>query len=135
MSMPTSAAEDPRLARVSAICAELPEADRERSGRHAVFRVRGRTFAYYQDDHHGDGRVALICRAPGGENEALIAGAPGRYFMPAYIGGRGWVALALDVPDVDWEEAAGLLTDSYLLAAPKRLASRVAGARQPPPDA
>lgn len=133
MTTPDAPAEDPRLARLTAICAGLPEAERERSGRHAIFRVRRRTFAYFQDDHHGDGRVCVVCRAPGGENEALIASAPDRYSMPAYIGHRGWVALALDVPGIDWEEVAGLVTDSYLLAAPKRLAAQLERPSASPP--
>jgi hypothetical protein len=118
-------ADDPRLARVGAICAGLPEVTDERSGRHATFRVRGRTFAYYLDDHHGDGIVGVVGRAPPGQGEAMVAAEPVRWYRPAYVGARGWVGLRLDDP-VDWDEVAGLVTTSYLLIAPKRLAARVA---------
>jgi hypothetical protein len=49
-----------RRARLAEICLALPEATAE-GERHVGFRVHGRTFAYYLDDHHGDGRVALNC--------------------------------------------------------------------------
>jgi phosphoribosylglycinamide formyltransferase-1 len=107
------------LDRVSEICAELPEAERELSGRHAVFKVRGRTFAYYLDDHHGDGIVGVVFKTPG--NEGLIAAAPERFYLPAYIGHRGWAGLRLDTGPVDWTEVADLIRDSYLAVAPKRL--------------
>ena len=111
------------LDRVSGICAELPEAERELSGRHAVFRVRKRTFAYYLDDHHGDGIVGVVFKTPG--NEGLIAASPERFYMPSYIGHRGWVGLRLDVGTVDWTEVADFVTDSYLAVAPKRLAAQL----------
>ena len=87
-----------------------------------MFRVRNRTFAYYLDDHHGDGIVALACKAPDGLNEALVAADPERLYQPAYIGPRGWTGLRLDTASVDWAEVADLVTESYLLVAPKRLA-------------
>ena len=116
---------DDALARLSEICLALPEARAEASGRHVTFRVRGKVFAYYLDDHHGDGIVGVVGRAPGGENEALIAADPDRWYMPAYVGPRGWVGRRLDVAGVDWEDVVGFVSDSYLLAAPKRLAASV----------
>ena len=113
--------------RVSAICADLPEAEREASGRHVTFRVRGRTFAYLLDDHHGDGIVGVVGKAAPGQAEGMIAGDPERYYAPAYLGPRGWIGLRVDTPVVDWEEVAGLICDSYLLVAPKRLAARASG--------
>ena len=116
-------AEDRRLARLTKIVLALPEAERETHGTHAAFLVRKKRFAYFLDDHHGDGIVALSCRAAPGENTALIASDPERYYMPSYVGPRGWVALRLDVGAVDWEEVRELVTDAYLLTAPKRLAA------------
>ena len=113
------------LERVSQICAALPEATRELSGAHGVFKVRGRTFAYYLDDHHGDGIAGVVVKAPG--SEGMIAADPERFYMPAYIGHRGWVGLRLDTGPVDWTEVTDLITDSYLAVAPKRLAARLEG--------
>jgi predicted DNA-binding protein (MmcQ/YjbR family) len=117
---------DPRLERVGEIGLGLPEATLERSGRHAVLRVRTRTFAYGQDDHHGDGIVSLVVKAPDG-GAALIEADGARYHRPAYLGHRGWLGLRLDRGPVDWEEVEGLLVASYVLVAPKRLAALVTG--------
>jgi predicted DNA-binding protein (MmcQ/YjbR family) len=117
--------EDPRLARLTGICLALPESTRELTGRHATFRIRGKTFAYFLDDHHGDGIVGLNCRAPWSEPRVLVDSNPERFYMPAYLGSRGWVGLRLDVGEVDWDEVRDLVTDSYLRVAPKRLAADV----------
>ena len=119
-------AEDRRLRRLTQICLALPEAERTLSEPHAGFRVRGRTFAYYLDDHRGDeGIVGVVCKARWGENEALIASDPDRFYMPAYLGPKGWVGLRLDTDRVDWDEVREAVTESYLLVAPKRLAAQV----------
>ena len=123
--MKKSAAEDRRLARFTKICLELPEASRKMMGRHAGFFVRKKTFAYFLDDHHGDGIVGINCKVLPGENTALIATDPKKFYMPAYIGSKGWVGLRLDTGEVDWEEVAELATHSYRLVAPKRLAALV----------
>jgi hypothetical protein len=123
--MTTTSAEEIQLVYLTRICLALPEATRQDHGQHADFQVRGRKFAYYLVDHHGDGIVAVCCRAAPGVNEILIASDPGRYYMPSYIGPRGWVALRLDLDTIDWTEVAELVTDSYRLAAPKRLAALV----------
>jgi predicted DNA-binding protein (MmcQ/YjbR family) len=122
---------DPRLARLSEICDELPEAEREIHGRHAGFRVRKRTFAYYLDDHRGDeGIVGLVFRpgwAKGGDDPPVD---PELLYEPAYIGPRGWIGLRLDAGPVDWDQVAELVTDSYVTVAPKRLAAQVEGGEQ-----
>ena len=112
------------LAQVRARCEALPEVT-ARGGQHTAFTVRGRTFAYHLVDHHGDGRVALECKAAPGDNEALIASDPDRFFMPSYVGPKGWVGLWLDVGPVDWDEVTELVTDSYRLIAPKTLVAKL----------
>jgi len=119
------AAEDKRLVKTSKICLALPEATREVMGDHAGFYVRKRTFAYFLNNHHGDGIVALACKVLPGDNKALAASNPERFYLPAYIASRGWVALRLDIGAVDWEEVAELVTGSYQLVAPKTLAARL----------
>src|SRR5690349_10555833 len=115
--MAADPSEDPRLTRLTKICQSLPETSRQDNGSHATFFVRKSTFAYFLRNHHGDGIVAVACKALPGDNTALIAAQPERYYMPAYIGPRGWVALRLDRGKVDWNEAAELLKTSYLLVA------------------
>lgn len=127
--MAKPAAEDPRLSRFTRICLALPEAARRYQGRHAAFLVRKRIFAYYLDDHHGDGIVAIACKEPPGENADLAATFPARFYLPAYIGPRGWVALRLDAGRIDWGEVAELAADSYRLIAPQRLAGQAKALR------
>jgi hypothetical protein len=45
--------------------------------------------------------------------------------MPAYVGPKRWVALRLDSGEIDWDEVAELVSDSYRRIAPKHLASQV----------
>ena len=121
--MPRKAKEDPRLVRLTKIALAFPEARREIHGSHASFLIRGRVFAYFLDNHHGDGLVALACKALPGENMPLSIAQPKRYYLPAYIGPRGWVALRVGLGKIDWNEVPELLLGSYLLTAPKRLAA------------
>ena len=117
--------EDHRLTRLTKICLSMPETTRQLMGRHAGFHVRKKTFAYFPDDHHGDGIVGTNCKVLPGANAALVASNPAKFYMPAYIGSRGWVGLRLDVGVIDWQEVEELVTHSYLLIAPAQLASAV----------
>ena len=117
--------EDPRLTRISEIALALPEATRQIYGSHAQFLVRKKTFAYFLDNHHGDGIVGVTCKVMPGENDALIAAQPRRFYLPAYLASRGWVALRLDVGRIDWDEVRDLLAGSYHLIAPKTLAHKL----------
>jgi|SRR5580700_4908643 hypothetical protein len=119
------AKEDPRLVRLTKICLALPEATRCCQGRHAGFMVGKKTFAWFLNDHHGDGIVAVSCKVLPGDNQALAAAQPDRFYLPAYMAHRGWVALRLDVGEVDWEEVRELVACGYRLTAPKRLAAMV----------
>jgi hypothetical protein len=113
--------------RLERICARLPEVDGRPGGdddRHLGFAVRGKTFAWFTDDHHGDGRLALHCGAPPGLQAELVAVDPERYFVPPYLGARGWVGVDLDGA-VDWDRVEALLTEAYRRVAPKRLAARL----------
>jgi predicted DNA-binding protein (MmcQ/YjbR family) len=121
--MTKPAAEDPRLVRLTKICLALPETTRQSLGQHAGFQVRKKTFAYFLDNHHGDGIVAVTCKTALGENAERVAADPARFYLTAYLAPRGWVALRLDVGTIDWDEVAELVTESYRLIAPKRLAA------------
>ena len=120
-TMPKRAKEDSRLTRLTKIALALPEATRKVQKQHAAFLVRKKVFAYFLNDHHGDGIVAVACKALPGDNAALAAAQPGRFYLPAYIGPRGWVALRLDVGKIDWGEVRELLVGSYQLMARKKL--------------
>lgn len=113
-----------RLEKLSQICVSFPEAVRKELDSHASFTVGKKVFAYYLNDHHGDGIVSVCCKVLPGDNERLIAASPRKFYMPAYIGPRGWVALRLDRPTVDWNEVKELVRCSYEQMAPKRLVQR-----------
>ena len=103
------------------ICAALPEVTERVSHGAVTFFVRGkRTVAYLTDDHHGDGRLALVCAAPAGVQQELVASEPERFFRPPYVGHRGWIGLRLDV-DPDWGEVTQVVVDAYRCVAPKTL--------------
>ena len=110
------------LANLANIAAKLPEAIREDQGSHASFLVRKKVFAYFLNNHHSDGIISIACKALPGDNKSLAAAEPTRYYLPAYIGARGWVALRLDQGKVDWDEVSELMLGSYLLTASKILA-------------
>jgi phosphoribosylglycinamide formyltransferase-1 len=111
--------------RVADIALAFPEATRMDKGTHAQFLVKRKTFAYFLDNHHGDGIVSICCKVLPGDNAALVKSDPRCFYLPAYIGPRGWVALRLDVGKVDWEDVRELLKTSYVLCAPKKLAVMV----------
>lgn len=116
--------EDERLVRFTKICLGFPEATREICGMHANFRVKKKTFAYFLNDHHGDGIIGMCCKVLPGDNAALIKADPRRFYMPAYVGPRGWVGLRLDVGRVNWNEVRELAKGSYQLVSGKALAAR-----------
>jgi phosphoribosylglycinamide formyltransferase-1 len=125
--MKKSGTHSDRLSRLKQICLGLPEATCEPMGDHAAFSVRDKRFAYYLDNHHGDGIISVCFKTVPGENEVLLASDAARFYRPAYIGPRGWVGLRLDVGRIDWLEVADFVTDSYRLTAPKRLAAQIGG--------
>jgi len=114
------------LARVREICLALPEAVEKPFGGHSApsFRVRDKLFLITSED----GRSMMFKAGPGVQ-EALVASDPDRFFVPAYVGHKGWVGAWLTA-DQDWDEIAELIEDSYRLIAPKRLAARI---RRPGP--
>jgi hypothetical protein len=116
--------------RVCEICLSLPGVTRA-GDRHVAFSVRGRRFAWLLDDHHGDGRLAVHCKAAAGENVAIVAADPECCFMPPYLARPGWVGAWLDIDAVDWERVEGLLVDAYRLAAPRRLARELDARDEP----
>jgi phosphoribosylglycinamide formyltransferase-1 len=121
----TKATEDRRLVRLTKICLAFPEAQRALAGDHAKFHVRDKTFGYFLDNHHGDGIVAFTCKVGDGENAELVKLDPSRFYLPAYLHHKGWVAVRLDRGKVDWEALGELAVGSYCLVAPKRLVSRM----------
>jgi hypothetical protein len=107
------------LARVRRACLALPDTQEKIAWGAPTFRVRGRIFVTYSDNHHGDGRVAIICNAPGGAQEALVASDPEGYFVPPYVGCHGWVGVRLDL-GLRWSEIARRIEIAHRVTSEKR---------------
>ncbi len=104
---------------VLAIMTNLPEAEALNvAALHYSLEVGGKGFGWYMDDHHGDGRLRLDCKALPGVQEALIAQDSDRYYYPTY-GFKGWVGVWLDVPGVDWDQIRTLLEDAHAMTLAK----------------
>jgi predicted DNA-binding protein (MmcQ/YjbR family) len=124
--------EPERRARVVALVGSLPEAiAKECGGQHLSLEIRGKRFGYYLNDHHGDGRLALNCKAGPGRSHELATAHPERFHLPAYLARHGWAGLWLDLPETDWEEVKTLLVEAYRLAAPAWLAARLDASVKP----
>jgi hypothetical protein len=85
---------------------------------------KGKVFVMCSDHHHDD-RLGFWCPAPPGAQEALVGSDPERFFVPPYVGGKGWVGVRLDVESVDWDEIAEIVVDAYRLVARKGLIARL----------
>jgi len=102
----------------------LPASDEAISHGMASFGViKGKKFAYVPTNHHGDGRVALLVKISGiDEQESLIERDSDRFYRPAYFG-DDWIAIRLDHAEPDWDEIGEWLQRSWLAVAPRRLAA------------
>lgn len=111
------------LARLRKLCLALPESHEVEAWGSPTFRVRNKLFAMYADasDHHGGGRYGVWVKATRVSQDLMVRTAPGRFFVPPYVGPSGWVGVWLD-GDVDWDELSDLLRDAYRMTAPKRMA-------------
>ena len=109
------------LERIRRICLALPETSERLSHGAPTFFVRGkRAFVMVLTNHHGDGRFAIWCAAADGMQRMLVEADQERFFVPPYVGHRGWLGMRLD-RGLDWDELAGIAEDAYAEVAPARL--------------
>lgn len=117
--------------RIRAACLALPETEERPFGDHTApaFRVRDKLFVMTSEDG-----TTVTCKVPAGVNTLLVADEPERYFIPKYVGSKGWVGVRIADLDGDgageeqeglWQELTDLMVGSYRLIAPKRLAALV----------
>jgi hypothetical protein len=113
------------LPRLRDLCTTLPEVtERTSHGEPAWFVRDKKMFVMYADRHHDD-RVGCWLAAPAGSQEAHVGAEPDRYFVPPYVGTRGWLGVRLDVRGVDWAELGELVTEAYRSVAPTRLVAEL----------
>lgn len=107
------------LDRVRKICLALPGTEEKISRGAPLFHVvRGKAFVMFADDHHGDGRLAIWCRAPPGAQSILVDSDPARFFVPPYVGVGGWVGVRLDRVPARWDAVGAIVEDGWRLASP-----------------
>lgn len=109
------------LGRMRELCLALPETSERLSHGAPTFFVRGkRAFVMVLTNHHGDGRFAIWCAAAAGMQSMLVDADTERFFVPPYVGHRGWLGMRLD-RGFDWDEVAGIVEDAYSEVAPAKL--------------
>ena len=115
-----------RRSRLVNICESFPEVNVEVAGEsHLAFRIRKRIFAYYLFDHHGDGMIAFTCKSSLSEQRRLVKDDPISFFVPPYLGSKRWVAIRLDLDEVDWDTVTDLARRAYQEIAPRKLAALI----------
>jgi hypothetical protein len=113
-----------RLETLRRLCLGLPEVTERLSHGEPTWFVRDKKVFVTYADHHHDDRLAFWCAASPEVQGVLVGSDPHRFFVPPYVGHRGWLGVRLDVP-VDWDEIADLVVDAYRMVAPKRLVSEL----------
>ena len=116
------------LERLRSICLAYPEAVEHTGGVGTPsFTVRAKIFAMR---HPQDGRSSMWCKGSPGIQTALVETDPKRYFVPPYVGHRGWVGVRIDRKP-DWGVVAGLVEEAYRQIAPPRIAAKLAPKQKP----
>jgi predicted DNA-binding protein (MmcQ/YjbR family) len=111
-----------RLQRLRDLCLRLPQATEKITWGDPTWRVRDKIFAMQKGNYEA-GRPSLWLKAPDGAQSALVQAQPQRFFVPPYVGHKGWVGVYLDTRSIDWPLIESLIEESYRLIAPKQLAS------------
>lgn len=121
---------DPAILRLRALCLALPETFEKEAWGECTFRVTGGSmFAMTDNHHHGSRHIAVWVKAPHDVQEMLVHADAKRFFVPPYLGSKGWIGVRLDYK-VDWDELGDMLRDAHEMSAPKRLLKMLSG--EPP---
>lgn len=112
-------AEEAVLARIRDACSKLPETEERLSHGAPAFFRRGRQFLHVWSNHHGDGLFALWCASDALARDMLVEADPERFYVPPYVGHRGWLGARLDLHYApgDLESLVGA---AYAAVAPRR---------------
>lgn len=109
------------ISRLRQLCMVLPAATERLSHGAPSWFVNGKKLFVTASSSHHDDRLGFWCAAAPGEAAALVAENAEHFFIPPYVGHRGWLGVYLDVPEVDWEQVEEIVTDAYCCVAPKKL--------------
>lgn len=117
------------LARLREIIGAWPETREKISHGSPTWWGGRKTFATFDDHHHGAERVAVWVKSTFDEQELRVQLDPETFFVPPYLGPSGWIGMRLD-RDPDWQAVAELLEDGYRAVAPKRAIAALEASRQ-----
>lgn len=112
------------LEKVREICLALPDTEEKIAWGEPTFRVKGRMFLMFANNHHSDGRIAIWLAAPEGVQEDIVASDPKRFFVPPYVGCNGWIGIRVDGRP-KWKEVAAFIEQAHaFIGVKKRATSR-----------
>jgi len=117
---------------VRELCLAFPETEETLSHGKPDFKVAGKSFAWFCINHHGDGHVALWLRSPEGAQQHFVELDQENYFVPEYLGPRGWLGVELN-KGIDWSEVTARVREAWENAAPGPLKSELGESPQVPP--
>jgi hypothetical protein len=113
-----TASADAILARVRDVCFGFPAVDEKLSHGMNAFFVRGKMFLSFVHDHHGDGNLGVWVKSTHEEQKARVAGDPAQFYVPPYVGVKGWLGVRLDVPSTDWIGLQLIVEEAWVATAP-----------------
>ncbi len=108
---------------VQQLCLGFAETEEIVSHGFPHFKVRGKGFATYSLNHHGDGKVALLLNMGRETQHMLVDSAPDYFFVPPYSGTKGWLGIELN-KGLSWNRVAQLTFDAYSRIAPLALLAK-----------
>lgn len=112
-------------AAVRELCLAFPDAEEFESHGSPNYRARkGKVFAVWALNHHGDAHVGLWLNTPGIEQSRLLASSRHLY-KPPYVGPSGWIAAELN-KGISWKRVCELTHLAYVNSSPPKLAARIA---------
>jgi hypothetical protein len=117
-------------ARVREFCLTLPDTEEKLAWGEPTFRVHGRLFVMFANDHHSDGRIAIWCTAPDGAQRDLVASNATHFFVPPYVGVSGWIGVRLDT-GFSWKAIAAIIEEAHRTSAAKAKPKKRAAKRAP----
>ncbi|MCB1304409.1 MAG: MmcQ/YjbR family DNA-binding protein [Leptospiraceae bacterium] len=121
--------DHPMIKKLREKCLALPETFEKEAWGEATFRVtKGSMFAMTDFNHHNSGHIAVWVKAAPLVQPELVERDPGAYFVPPYMGPKGWVGVKLN-SKTRWKALEALLREAHLLSAPAKLRKILADTR------
>jgi hypothetical protein len=106
---------------VRKLCMAFPSTQERLSHGEPAWFVGGKRMFLMFADHHHDDRVAFWAAAEDGVQRHLLEDQPAAFFLPPYVGARGWIGVWLDRPGVDWDRVELLVDEAWRWIAGPRL--------------